>query len=238
MSYIFTKEQEVNNPSGFCSSCNHMVTFQSVWDERTGDNSFHAGDRVFFFYKCPNCKDLIILKLSSNNLMPQRCEKGNVYTFYGSEEDLIYPVAPEGPGPNADMPADVKDDYEEARQVAQFSSRAAAALLRLALEKLCENITGEKVKDINATIEKLVAQGLSEDLQHAFDIVRITGNKSVHPGELNLDDNPEIVAALYECINTIVEEKIARPKRFKSIYDKMPESDRAKVAKRDGKAKA
>jgi len=49
---------------------------------------------------------------------------------------MIRPNVSNAPLPHEDMPDDVKEIYEEARQVSVFSQRAAAALLRVSLEKL------------------------------------------------------------------------------------------------------
>ncbi|MBQ7074264.1 hypothetical protein IJM86_04305 [bacterium] len=53
---------------------------------------------------------------------------------------MIRPNVSPAPLPNEDMPSDVKEIYEEARQVSAFSPRAAAALLRVSLEKLTANL--------------------------------------------------------------------------------------------------
>ena len=242
MSYILSGEQHVYSPSIFCSVCGKNGTFDSIEDFSGDPKGTEVNDDYFYFYQCPGCSSLVIVKVPCSKMIKRGYYNDNeedpIFVFNDSDAEIIYPIAMTGPEPAMDMPEDIRADYNEARTVAQFSPRAAAALLRLALEKLCENITGEKEKDINTTIEKLVAQGLPTKLQKAFDIVRITGNKSVHPGELNLNDNPDIVEALWKLINIIVEKMITEPKEIDELYEQMPESDRAKVAKRDGKAKA
>jgi len=49
---------------------------------------------------------------------------------------MIHPRKLTAPIPHSDMPDDVKEIYEEARNISDISPRAAAALLRVALEKL------------------------------------------------------------------------------------------------------
>lgn len=50
---------------------------------------------------------------------------------------MIYPGVSSAPLAAADMPEDVKRDFNEAREVVGKSPRSAAALLRLSIQKLC-----------------------------------------------------------------------------------------------------
>jgi hypothetical protein len=45
---------------------------------------------------------------------------------------------------------------------------------------------GESGKNLNTDIGNLVKEGLSVDIQQALDSLRVIGNESVHPGELDL----------------------------------------------------
>lgn len=132
-----------------------------------------------------------------------------------------------------DLPSDCKQDYEEARNVFTHSPRAAAALLRLCVQKLLRYL-GEKGKNINDDIKELVKKGLSVELQQALDCCRVIGNNAVHPGELDINDSPEIAASLFDMINFIVEDRITRPKKIQALYTQLPERARAEIQKRDG----
>jgi hypothetical protein len=140
------------------------------------------------------------------------------------------------PVPHEDMPENVKIDYEEARDVFPYSSRSAAALLRLAVQRLCKEL-GEKGKNLDTDIGNLVAKGLPPHIQQALDIVRVIGNEAVHPGVINVRDNPEIAMGLFGLVNEIVENQLgssSKKKRIQEIYEKLPESQRNHIKNRDG----
>ena len=137
------------------------------------------------------------------------------------------------PLPHEDMPEDVKTDYVEARNISALSPRGAAALLRLAIQKLCKHL-GESGKNINADIGALVEKGLPVQIQQALDVVRVTGNNAVHPGELRIEDKPEVASALFGLLNLIVDNRISEPKRIEALYGALPKDALAGIEKRDG----
>lgn len=161
----------------------------------------------------------------------QRCS--NVVVWYGG--NMIYPRKMIAPLPNADMNDQIKADYIEAGTVFSDSPRAAAALLRLALQKLCRQL-GEKGENINEDIKKLVAQGLNPLVQKSLDALRITGNNAVHPGEINLEEEPEKVLKLFELLNFIANKMITEPREIETFYSALPEGALDAVKKRDGKS--
>lgn len=150
------------------------------------------------------------------------------------DENIIYPLASNIPLPNGDMPKEIADLYLEARAVFPISKKACAALLRLSLQKLCIEL-GEAGKNINDDIAKLVEKGLSPEIQMALDIIRITGNQAVHPGELDLEDNVEQTSFLFILLNIIVYEKYTRIRKIKEMYSQLPTNALEAVGKRDKK---
>ena len=148
------------------------------------------------------------------------------------DKGKIYPLSSSAPLPSPDMPEDVKKDYMEARNIVDFSPRSAAALLRLALQKLMVNL-GEKGKNLNQDIGNLVKKGLPVKIQRALDAVRVIGNNAVHPGELDLRDDKETAYILFELLNMIVDTMITKPKEIEEIYQKLPEKARQGIEDRD-----
>ncbi|SFO14937.1 DUF4145 domain-containing protein [Proteiniclasticum ruminis] len=147
---------------------------------------------------------------------------------------LIYPNLSTAPLPTENMPEDVLLDYIEARNVLTISPRSSAALLRLALQKLCIRLGG-KGKNINDDIKNLVENGLPEKIQKALDIVRVIGNDSVHPGQIDVSDNPEIASSLFQMINIIVDKMITEPKTIDGLFESLPEDKRKGIEIRDAK---
>jgi hypothetical protein len=103
-------------------------------------------------------------------------------------DGIVYPSHDVAILPHDDMPADVKVDFIEAVEIVNKSPRGAAALLRLAIQKLMPHLN-ERGKNLNDAIGNLVKNGLDQRVQKALDVVRVTGNNAVHPGELDLKDD-------------------------------------------------
>jgi len=66
-----------------------------------------------------------------------------------------------------------------------------------------------------------------------LDILRITGNNAVHPGEINVEEKPELVLKLFELINFIAEKMITEPKEIDNFYKELPETLKEAIDKRD-----
>lgn len=159
------------------------------------------------------------------------CSYCDKWTFWYEEKMIIPTEAPVEP-PHPDLPEDCKQDYIEARDVFVKSPRAAAALLRLCIQELMPSL-GEKGENINDDIKSLVAKGLPVRVQQALDLCRVIGNNAVHPGELDINDSPDIAQNLFNMINFIVEERITRPREIEELYNQLPEESRKKIEKRD-----
>ncbi len=180
----------------------------------------------------------VSINLSPEDYIPNckiaECSNCSQHTFW-LEDKLIFPYDSTAPLPNIDMPNDVKVDYEEARSIASISPRGAAALLRLAIQKLCKHL-GESGNNINSDIGSLVKKGLPVKLQQALDSVRVVGNNAVHPGQIDLKDDVEIANKLFVFINIICDNQISQPKQIDTFYQEViPENLKQAIENRDQK---
>lgn len=190
-------------------------------------------------FNCPHCNAYAKQSFSPtvaqgmliNGLQISTCACCNTYSLW-LHTTMIYPSILTIPLPNQETPDNVREDYLEAREIFNKSPRAATALLRLGLQKLMVHL-GEKGKNINEDIANLVKKGLPVRIQQALDSVRVIGNNAVHPGEINLNDNPEIAQSLFSLLNMIVEVMIAQPKQIEALYGQLPAKAISAIEKRD-----
>lgn len=200
-------------------------------------------------YTCPHCNTLSQMQcdkhhfdsdksrtrmnelLISNELTIHKCQCCGRKIIW-INKTYIYPdIAPEEANP--DMPNSVKQLYNEAALISNKSPRAACALLRLAVDKLCHEL-GETDRDINKNIGALVKRGLSQDVQQALDIVRVVGNKAVHPGQIAFDvDDYATTTMLMHLLNMIVTRMISEPNEINYLYQGLPESVKKSIENRD-----
>ena len=210
------------------------------------DRSPARGKSTFI---CPHCNDstqqnweLWKLRKSGNGdffseelrLLTAECIICSGYSIWRGNK-MIYPLASFAPKPDNNMPEPVRELYEEASLVSIHSSRAAAALLRVALEKLTEHL-GEPDGNLNKRIGNLQKKGLPDSVIKSLDIVRITANSGgAHAGIIDLTgaDGADIVNRLFWLINYIVQKTITDPAEINKMFGDLPEVKRKGAEDRD-----
>jgi hypothetical protein len=158
------------------------------------------------------------------------CNKVSVWLY----DRLVWPAQHGAPIANSDLPDDVRADYDEAGVIVNLSPRGAAALLRLAIQKLMPNLK-QRGKDLNEDIGNLVAAGLDVRIQRSLDIVRVIGNNAVHPGQIDLTDDQATAQELFHLVNAIAEAMISQPKKIETLYGRLPSTARTAIEARDNK---
>lgn len=151
-------------------------------------------------------------------------------------ENLVYPALKTGKPPNPDIPSEIRRDIEEARGIVDQSPRGAAALLRLAIQKLCAHL-GERGKNIDDDIASLVKKGLNPLVQQSLDVVRVVGNEAVHPGVIDLRDDRATTERLFDLVNLVADQMISHPKSVQEMYEKLPSSKLEAIQRRDSGVK-
>lgn len=151
------------------------------------------------------------------------------------EGRLVYPIASAAPPPDPGLTGEALTDFREAAEVLPHSARAAAALLRLAIERLVKDVAGHS-GDLNEGIGVLVREhALPVRVQQALDIVRVIGNEGVHPGTLDLRDDQDTALQLFALVNLIAEYTISMPTRVGAMYSMLPPEKVAGIEQRDRK---
>lgn len=211
--------------------------------------NYIAPEKELISYTCPHCNTITQMEVARHSFPNdvQEAKIGwhsavNALTIHRCyccgkkiiwiDDKYVYPdiVAEEA---NADMPDSVKQLYDEAGLIYNKSPRAACALLRLAVDRLCNEL-GETDRDINKNIGALAEKGLPKSVQQALDVVRVVGNKAVHPGVISFDVDDEATAKmLMHLLNIIVQRMISEPKEIDSLYQGLPESVKGSIEKRD-----
>ncbi|MEI1280619.1 DUF4145 domain-containing protein [Leptospira venezuelensis] len=202
-----------------CPVCGAFANMQ--WSETTSTLGPYRSERTpIYLARCAHCYE-------DNYWFTQVNEENVVINSI-----MIIPDGSRAPLPHPYMPENVKKDYMEARSIINISSKGACALLRLSIQKLCVHL-GEPGKDLNSDIGNLVSKGLPVEVQQALDIVRVIGNKAVHPGELNEEDIEEVALPLFDLVNEIIEDRISKPQKLKSLFERLPKNSKEQIEKRD-----
>lgn len=202
---------EFNKQAFHCPHCG--VFAQQIWkDVNIMNNGLENVNDVKFAY-CTHCKEKSIW----------------------FKQSMIEPNIGGVPLPNEDLNQDIREDYYEARDILNKSPRGSAALLRLAIQKLCKEL-GEKGNNISDDIAELVKNGLPLKIQQALDYVRVVGNSAVHPGQIDLKDDKETAINLFNLINLIADVMISQPKEVDKLFNTLPQGQKDAIEKRDKKA--
>lgn len=198
-------------------------------------------------FTCPHCgafslhswMELKAVYLYGEQSVPfvlSKCLACGKYTAW-MEKSLIYPHIGNAPPPHPDMPKPVLQLYEEARSIVAASPRAAAALLRVATERLVRDITHDERGNLFEIIGSLVKEGkISADQQKMLDTLRVIGNEAAHSlGEINFNEEPQTALNLFRLLNRLVERLITEPREIDEMFSKVPEKKKKAIEKRDKK---
>ena len=184
-----------------------------IWTSEFNAFVRQGGVGVLFIDKAPGREE----KIHFNFSLCQSCKDYSVW----ADRNLVYPQRNTVPLANEDLPEEVKKLYGEAATVVQFSSRASAALLRVALQQLCKDLGGEG-KSIFVDMKKFIEEGkLTQDTASVMDSIRKVGNEAAHPGQINFNERPEIAPALFRLINYVAQQMITMPRQAKDDRDQL-----------------
>ena len=189
--------------------------------------------QIWYYLRASVREDGYGLQYNDQAFLLSSCTSCEAPTIW-LHDKIIFPLHSSAEPPNSDLPPDIQADYGEAQNIASLSPRGAAALLRLAIQKLCVFL-GQPGKNINADIGALVSAGLPIRVQQALDSVRVIGNDAVHPGTIDLRDDPATVNKLFRLVNFIAHKMITEPREVEEIYNGLPADKLSGIMQRDSK---
>ncbi|OQS35563.1 hypothetical protein B0T40_12530 [Chromobacterium haemolyticum] len=234
MSYVMPE----HNKSAFnCPHCNAYAQMEwtKLYNAKSARTQFEMATCTI--EHCQKSSVWMNNLSSSELLMIQMATAGGAQ-LCGLSYRMIYPQTAMAPMPSEDLPEDCKREYLEARDIAARSPRGAAALLRLTLQMLCKHL-GFPGKNINDDIQAMVRERrLSEMVQQACDAIRVVGNNAVHPGELDVREDAEIVPILFEMVNIVTDEMISKPNKTKAMFNRLPDKVKESIKNRDASKKS
>jgi hypothetical protein len=208
-----SKELSVEEKTALVTWAKETQTGLVLLDKHQRGTSAYVDVSNLFLSECYNCKKVAVWV----------------------HDRLVFPALRVGQEPNQDLPPDIIRDFEEARSILDLSPRGAAALLRLAVQKLC-GFLGEPGKNINDDIGSLVSKGLNPVVHQSLDVVRVVGNEAVHPGLLDLKDDRDTAIRLLGLVNLIADQMITHPKSAQAMYEQLPEKKRQEIEARNARA--
>ena len=76
-------------------------------------------------------------------------------------------------------------------------------------------------------------KGLDIQIQQALDYCRVIGNNAIHAGEIDLEEDLNIVPTLFDLVNLVAQEMITKPKEINELFLSLPEESKKQVEQRD-----
>ena len=138
---------------------------------------------------------------------------------------LVWPRREGFPEPKLHAPPKVRRESEEASQILEASPRGAAALLRIAIEKLCKElgVSGESLKD---DIAFFVREDMDARVQKVLDAAQIIESNAMRPSQIGLGEDRATAETLSGLVNLICEKMIMEPRHLQEVHTKVREDAR------------
>ena len=144
------------------------------------------------------------------------CRAVSVHSLYGT---LLWPSESDIPPANQDMPENVCDHYNQARNIAERSPRAAITLLRYCIQELLRR--GNYTGTLRSQIATLSRDGGSRRLKRALEAVQQVGNSAAHEDEIAWD--MQDVGTLFTLVNLIGDEFYSKDDMVERAHRKIQE---------------
>src|SRR5262245_2484789 len=136
-------------------------------------------------------------------------------------DQMVWPRCASGPEPKLHASPDVRPKTEEASHTLDASPRGAAALLRLATEKLCKEL-GDSDESSRPKITPLFQDEVDARVQKVLDAMRIIESNAIPPDDVGVGDDSRATAeTLSGLVNLVCEKMIIEPRQLQALYAKV-----------------
>ena len=227
-----------------CPHCGRDTTVTEN-DVATGEVDLHIKNKqgprkaTMTFIVCPNpkCKDVVLLARYS----PIKDVGSTSFPNWREQEVLHrWKLIPRSKGtvfPDF-VPLAVRQDYEEARDIEEFSPKASATLARRCLQGMIRDFWGVSAPNLKGEIEAIKSK-VDPLTWEAIDSVRKIGNIGAHmEKDINLivEVEPEEASLLLGLIETLIKDwyvnREERKKQLEAIRAASTAKDDAKKPKK------
>jgi hypothetical protein len=110
----------------------------------------------------------------------------------------------------------------------EASPRGAAALLRLTIEKLCNEL-GVGAESLKDDTPLFVRQHVDTRVQKVLDAARMIDGNAVRPDEIDLQDDRATAERLSSLVNLICEKMIMEPTHLQAVYTRLREGSQTEI---------
>ena len=209
----------------YCCEKKHRHRWYRLENNKDRDKNLEENwgleDEYYFVYlnKSERETRLSDLFLLHNELCISVCGGCGIELPWQSEENIHAPASLMAP-PDREVPVESKIDYNEARKIYKSSSRGAAVLLRVAIEKLLIHLNlGLSSRNLTAMVKELSEKnaGGIECPEHIINGLLktcVSERENNSAREINESESSETVGILFKLVNEITEEFIKRKKRI------------------------
>lgn len=192
---------------------------------------------------CPECQRLIVVFMTADLVPKTKVE--DITSMHGSNQLLVYPRTTTTRKAPAEVPDEVRQDFNEASAVLPHSARASAALSRRCLQHLLIEVAGASRKaTLEEQISAVVSNGkLPSALAAELPAIRKVGNFAAHP-EKNTQTGVLIEVApgeaewLLDILEDLFDALCVRPavraRRLEELNAKLAEAGKQAVVPEDG----
>jgi hypothetical protein len=137
-------------------------------------------------------------------------------------DQLVWPKGTTSLESTLDASADVPEDSRKISQTLDASLRGAAALLRVATEKLCKEL-GDSEQQPRPAITPLLQEEVDARVLKVLEAMRVIESNAMPSDHVSVRDDRATAETLSGLVNLICEKMMIEPRQLQALYTKVRE---------------